>query len=128
MTFAQPLACSEVAYGRGVVPGMDECFVKDHVFGPARADFGTDVADVADGGLVGMTGNVSEYVLDAAVSMASNCWLSAPIASPSCVQPGAAFIVRGASWDESSSFVSAAERVPRDYDEVEMSDGFRCVR
>jgi len=128
VTFAQPLACSEVAYGRGVVPGMDECFVKDHVFGPARVDFGTDVADVADGGLVGMTGNVSEYVLDAAVSMASNCWLSAPIASPSCVQPGAAFIMRAASWDDSSSFVSAAGRVPRDYDEVEVSDGFRCVR
>jgi formylglycine-generating enzyme required for sulfatase activity len=130
VTYPQPLDCSKVSYGRDVVNGQNECYVTNHaLFGAARVDYGMDVADdVADGGIIGMTGNVAEYVLDAGISMASNCWLSAPIESPSCVQPGASFMMRGTSWNLSSNNVSAAWRVPVTYNDVETSNGFRCVR
>jgi formylglycine-generating enzyme required for sulfatase activity len=130
LTFQQPLSCAEVSYGRDVVNGANECYMMNAAFfGAARVDYGMDVADVLDGGILGMTGNVAEYALDAGVSMAANCWLSAPIESPSCVQPASAtFIMRATSWDLSSDEVSAAWRVPVTYDDVETSNGFRCVR
>jgi formylglycine-generating enzyme required for sulfatase activity len=129
LTYTQPLTCPQVAYARDLPYGQNECYQKDHAYGAARVDFGTDVADAADGGIIGMMGNVSEYALDAGVSMAANCWLSAPIASPSCVQPASAsFIMRAAAWSDPPSGISASYRVPVAYDDVETEHGFRCAR
>jgi len=130
VTFAQPLACAEVAYGRDIVNGGNECYITNHsLFGAARVDYGMDIADAKDGGIVGMTGNVAEYALDAGISMASNCWLSSPIESPSCVQPASAsFIMRATSWNLSSDVISASWCVPVTYDDVETSNGFRYAR
>ena len=130
VSFAQPLDCSEVSYGRHVINGENECYVTNHaLFGPARVDYGMDVTDVADGGLIGMTGNVAELVLDAGVSMAANCWLSAPIASPSCVVDAApSRIQRASGWATPRANVAAAWRAPNDIDLVADDLGFRCVR
>jgi formylglycine-generating enzyme required for sulfatase activity len=129
VTYQPPLACSEVSYARDIANGANDCLEMDGTYGVARVDYGMDVADVADGGIVGMTGNVSEYVLDAAASMAANCWLSAPIVSPSCVQPDPLFVIqRGTGWDASRPSVSAAFRLPTQPDLVASDVGFRCAR
>jgi formylglycine-generating enzyme required for sulfatase activity len=119
--------CADVAFGRSTYLGSDDCYMTSPAyFGVARVDYGNDIVDRDGGGVFGMTGNLAEMALDANVSMAANCWLSAPISSPSCIQPvGTPTIMRGANWEDLRAGVTTRwrERIVKG-----LPAGFRCVR
>lgn len=123
-------SCADVSYGRSTQSGLWDCYKTDpKLFGVARVDYGNDVADAIDGGLVGMTGNVTEDVLDAAVAMVANCWLSAPIASPACLVDSADGVVtRGGAWLDARADVTTAFRLVALRSAGYADHGFRCVR
>jgi formylglycine-generating enzyme required for sulfatase activity len=120
--------CTDVAYARAA-GGANACFLVDPSYlGVAHVDFGNDVADQLGGGIVGMTGNVSESMLDAAAPMGSNCILSAPITSPSCLVPTVQSKVnRGAVWYNQAEVVSTALRYAGELG-LDPGGGFRCAR
>jgi formylglycine-generating enzyme required for sulfatase activity len=108
--------CGFASYGRFSSAYADAECGRDAVCGPlaAKAPFGAgppaphcegaacthDETPGPDGrGIVGMAGNVAEWVRDSAIPFTDPCWQSAPRLDPVCEVPSAkAHMYRGGSW------------------------------
>lgn len=129
--------CSDASFARSNSPdnpAFDECWAESpSFFGVARVDYGDDLAGPPAqrrGTLVGMGGNVSELVLDADASTLSNCWLSQPIASPSCVRASSTQrLLRGGAWNDNARAVTTEARATWSSNLTNnVAFGFRCAR
>lgn len=128
--------CSRAVYSRGSIALLNNACTcsKEQTtncgYGPApvTADSGPD-GDVTALGVQGLGGSLSEFVLDAAVPLDANCWLSAPIGAPSCiVQVPTPLAYRGGSWQQTPLSLPVGYRGEHDPDEFSNAIGFRCVR
>ena len=126
-------SCQDVCWARGNDTGgaaNDVCFkAPPFPFGVADVDFGNDTTS-QDGspGLIGMTGNVREFVEDAFVSRRANCALSSALLEPSCVIPATVHTYRGGAWGSGYADITAAERRGVADGAGTVDTGFRCVR
>ena len=90
--------CPQAVFARGVdgvTSAPDVC--ADLGFGPQPVG---SAGDVSTGlGVIDLAGSATEWTLDAAESLASQCWMSAPLEAPSCQIAGASsYSLRGAAW------------------------------
>ncbi len=87
--------------------------------------------DETPSGIVGMGGNLSEFVLDELQPYDAPCWLSQPIRDPRCDTSGVAPLraVRGGSWAFTAASMRSAERLgmPESRDLYAPFVGFRCA-
>lgn len=123
----EPPSCDRAVYGRVDNPalGSDEC--RDLGFGPQRVD--ATPGDVTPTGIVGLGGNVSEFLLDSYRSFASACWLSQNLVDPQCWEEGTLYrAARSAAWSDNGGQLAAAIRqgIPINY--LNPVAGFRCAR
>jgi formylglycine-generating enzyme required for sulfatase activity len=143
-------SCDIAVYGRfSASIGADECG-REAVCGPLRVDapFGAGpraadcgglacVRDETPGpngrGIVGLGGNVAEWVRDADIPYTDPCWQSAPRLDPVCDVPGVKdHMYRGGSWLTASWLLTAVLR-SGGIDENPLlaqygAVGFRCAR
>jgi formylglycine-generating enzyme required for sulfatase activity len=90
--------CSQAIFARGVdgiTDAPDACsslgFGPQAVGSSGDLSLGLNVADLA--------GSATEWMLDSAESLASRCWMSAPLEAASCQIPGTSqYSLRGAAW------------------------------
>jgi formylglycine-generating enzyme required for sulfatase activity len=146
------ISCDIAAYGRwSVEEDTGECGL-DVVCGPlpVNVPFGAGepthdcvgVACVRDetpgpdggGGLIGMGGNVSEWVRDLDVSFDAPCWQNAARLDPVCDSvPGVTTnMFRGGTWAIAALFVASELRTGGIVENPELAEyggvGFRCMR
>jgi formylglycine-generating enzyme required for sulfatase activity len=108
-----PLGEDAALYGSGHAPAG--------VLGNGDATIGLGIANLG--------ANVSEWVLDTAYSMGSNCWMSQPLTLPACQDPlGTNLSVRGSSWDLPGYDTFSGYRLYSPNDTFETNEGFRCAR
>ena len=88
----------------------------------------------ADLGVSDLAGGVTEWMLDAAESLASRCWMSAPLEAPFChfAKPSS-YSTRGASWITPFAapvtlLVTSRSRGLAADNAVTTATGFRCAR
>lgn len=120
-------ACTDVVYGRSSSTNFSIC---DTIgIGPTAVT----VADHAGGDrtlgldLVDFGGNMAEVTRDAFASFSSDCWLGAPLESPSCDGAGATnHATRGGAWNAYLDQLTTSSRDPDTGLSTEV--GFRCVR
>ena len=98
----------------------------------SRAAFPGD--DVTPGiGLVGMSGSMSEFMVDAYAPFVSACWARASIVDPACIDDASVIrSLRGGSWGQSSIFLNPSLRLADNIFEnglpaSQTFQGFRCV-
>ena len=98
----------------------------------------TDSGSLNDGGdvtptlgVVGLAGNVAEYVRDELAPYDAPCWRAAPLLDPECKSAGVAPLraVRGGSWAFTAAQLRAAERLGMREGENMHTPfvGFRCA-
>jgi formylglycine-generating enzyme required for sulfatase activity len=75
-------------------------------------------------GLYNMSGNVWEWVLD---YHSKDYYMTSPIRNPAGPGTGTKRVIRGGSWDENETSLSAARRASRDPAERSDQIGFRVV-
>jgi formylglycine-generating enzyme required for sulfatase activity len=130
--------CPRAVFGRGSsMEANEDCRCAPGVstncgYGPtAVTAAGGPTGDVSPSGIHGLGGSLSELVRDSAAPLGANCWIAAPIVSPSCIiQTTAADVVRGGSWYANPLSLPAATRNPLAVgsDGSNTSVGLRCVR
>jgi formylglycine-generating enzyme required for sulfatase activity len=144
-------SCAAASYGRFLSAiGASECGLEASC-GPLRVDapfaggprpagcVGAQcVRDETPGpggkGIIGMAGNVAEWVRDVRISYDSPCWRSAPRLDPVCENPADApeSMYRGGSWATGSWLLSSALRSGGIAENSLLAAhgvvGFRCVR
>jgi formylglycine-generating enzyme required for sulfatase activity len=123
--------CDQAVFGRGPYLFDNECNADGTTFGPlpiaSRIGNGGDVSPGL--GIVDLAGGVSELMLDAFASLASNCWLGQSLVAPACrVDPAPSHTGRGGNWSTSrqSMFLGYREAFPSIG--ASPAVGFRCVR
>jgi formylglycine-generating enzyme required for sulfatase activity len=126
--------CPRAVYGRGGPFDDDDCACPNGDqpcgYGPASVTTNSgDGGDVTPLGVHGMGGSMSELVLDSAAMLGANCWLAAPIVSPSCTPLiSASTALRGGNWELAFEAMAAAHRDELEQFALSTGIGFRCVR
>jgi formylglycine-generating enzyme required for sulfatase activity len=144
----EPPTCERATYGRfadfesvpeSIVAKVTRELASDYsgecnpAFGPLPAELlHLRGRDVTPGGILGMAGGLSEWVLDAAVPYDHPCWRAAPLDDPMCWMSSApARVVRGGSWMHNSKGLRGAGRGLRLpialLDKPSTYVGFRCA-
>ncbi|CAN5639815.1 hypothetical protein BH09MYX1_BH09MYX1_30000 [soil metagenome] len=118
--------------GKGYMTG---CFAPA-VLNARQGPHPSDETDVPGGdrsyllGIVNLAGGLEEYTLDSLLPLRSQCWASAPIVSPVCLDPATPqHTLRGDALDGigyGSSARRALQQNDRESNPPEV--GFRCVR
>jgi len=124
--------CGQAVFARGVdllTNQIDPCSTMLG-FGPQPVGTSSDRSvglSVADLG-----GGVTEWMLDTAASLATRCWMSAPLEAPSCVTASAtSHSLRGAAWVTpflAPAPLLATTRSEAPADGGNVAIGFRCAR
>jgi formylglycine-generating enzyme required for sulfatase activity len=129
-----PPSCSRTIFERGYSTADDACNLEATTFGPAPVTAvdtvgGDRTPPMGASGayLVDLAGNVGEWTLDALASFGSECWLGAPVVSPSCTPAAGQRIVRGGWWYATSSNMAAASREGVTAANTSNAAGFRCA-
>jgi formylglycine-generating enzyme required for sulfatase activity len=129
----EPPTCLKVVFGRGVdfvTSATDPC-ARMLGFGPQPVGSSGDTSEGL--GVSDLAGNATEWMLDTAVPLSSRCWMSAPLAAPSCQIPGTvSYSQRGGAWltpygSPIPLLVTTRARGQSTFSEYS-EDGFRCVR
>jgi formylglycine-generating enzyme required for sulfatase activity len=125
--------CAQATFARGddlVTNLPDMCTPLG--FGPQPVGSSMDLS--ADLGVSDLAGGVTEWMLDAAESLASRCWMSAPLEAPFChfAKPSS-YSTRGASWITPFAapvtlLVTSRSRGLAADNAVTTATGFRCAR
>ncbi len=123
-------SCDRAVWGRHASSALDFHAAACNKLGIGAAPVDMAFGDVALGtGIVGLSGNVTELMRDTFASLASSCWASQPLESPSCVDPkGTLFAIRGGSWLTNEAALSAGFRGGTADADAASETGFRCVR
>jgi len=92
--------CDQATWGRSsdIILGGGSCFRKDlFTTSPTASPGGDDLTPVTK--VVGLAGNVNEWLLDSAQPLTSPCWQAATVTSPRCWEEHALTrSIRGGSW------------------------------
>jgi formylglycine-generating enzyme required for sulfatase activity len=124
--------CLQAVYARGVdllTNQIDPCSTTLG-FGPQPVASSSDRS--VGLGVTDLAGGMTEWVLDAAESLASRCWRSAPLEAPSCeITDATLYSLRGGAWV--TPFLApvpllATTRADAAPDGGNAAIGFRCVR
>jgi formylglycine-generating enzyme required for sulfatase activity len=128
-----PPSCPKVIFARGVdfvtsVP--DPCGMM-YGYGPQPVGSSGDISEGL--GVTDLAGSATEWMLDTAESLATRCWMSAPLEAPSCQIPGTtSYSQRGGAWltpfgSPITLLVTTRSRGTSAHSTLS-EDGFRCVR
>jgi formylglycine-generating enzyme required for sulfatase activity len=118
-------SCDRAIYGRAALagsPGVCE------TVGKGPRPIADSAGDVTPLGVVGMTGSMGEWVLDAYEDYASACWGDAPIRDTRCNEASPKErTVRGGAWAAPPSIIPSAARLGQGPTGQLPIQGFRCV-
>lgn len=116
-------SCDRAVFGR--VSGLDS-LVSCLSHGSGPAPYAQSKNDLTPLGVVGMGGDLHEWVLDDAAAYTTPCWRDTTLVDPSCVSAAAAQrVIRGASW--ASEPARGTFRFFTTPASVGSGVGFRCV-
>ena len=117
----------DVIIGRGPTLGTAPCLLAGPGYGPTVVTSGP--LDETPLGVHGLFGNVSEWVVDAAIDYGSAAYRRAPLDAQVYDRPDApAFVLRGLSWSDPISALTASVRTKEPSNVIAPSIGFRCAR
>lgn len=125
-------SCKGVALGRSrdLTTGNGRCQgVSGYGTAPVTFGEGVPLGDESFG-VVGLSGGVSERTQDAFASLASNCWFSQPMLSPTCVSEGNSerTTARGSHWKQPLDYSTYMIREGLSQTGGSTTLGFRCTR
>jgi formylglycine-generating enzyme required for sulfatase activity len=137
----EPPGCVGTIFGRyyGIVSGQHDstlgtpggessaCYQAVGEYGPQPV--AASSADVLSSvGVVGLMGNLGEWVRDAAYPYDHPCWGAASIDEPACEAEDSDYrVVRGGTWASAESGLLAARRRPVHRNATKTAVGFRCA-
>lgn len=129
--------CDRAVYARTIDVGAEgRACLPGHKGGPAPVDTSGDTTSPDDPmrGIIGLGGNVNEFMLDAHASLSSACWTDAPLRDPVCLDDTLPVTLRGGFWGGTYFDVRGSNR---GYEGPPVNlvatgyvpyTGFRCVR
>lgn len=125
-------SCERAVFGRGALPINNDCNKDGAHYGlvPVTDSAGPEHDQSLGLGVVGMSGSVSEMLVDAFALLTSNCWNRQPLFDPACRETAKLRSTRGASFalPRSSNFSARRFSYPADDTSSSAEVGFRCVR
>lgn len=106
------------------------------VLNPRQGPQPEGAADYAGGdvsaslGIVNLAGGLQEYTVDSLLALSTQCWASAPMLSPVCIDPVATqHTLRGDAWEGVGYNAMARRPLDSNARESNLPEvGFRCVR